>query len=301
MKLKKAIAALTAAVLMPGCLLVQNLPCAAAEETEPDPFSMLPGEGFDFGDLDLGDLGDLDLGGLGDWLPGDLDFGDTDPSALIDLLTDPDEQNEAGAWLLIDSCTVFPGGTLHIPIRLHADQPLAEFSCQFNIPEQVQFEYLETGTVDCGLTFEQDEQIMRFSSTEPVQPNITDVLAYLVCELPENTSDCQITCADVTAYNADGEAVGVAVCPGSVLIVTDNIDDLIEIPYDIPELGLDLNGDGSLSVADAVGAMRFLTEDDLFGGFELTEEAAALLDADSDGALTILDIRILLRSIGIML
>lgn len=56
----------------------------------------------------------------------------------------------------------------------------------------------------------------------------------------------------------------------------------------------DLNGDNTVSVADAVLFIRFITED---SSLTLSVEGIQYLDLDSDGSITLIDVELLLRNI----
>ena len=60
-----------------------------------------------------------------------------------------------------------------------------------------------------------------------------------------------------------------------------------------PYLGCDFNGDKTLSVADAVLMQRLLAEDDTLP-VKLTKEMLDAADLDSDGVLTMTDLRLLM-------
>ncbi|MBQ8920934.1 MAG: dockerin type I repeat-containing protein [Oscillospiraceae bacterium] len=90
-----------------------------------------------------------------------------------------------------------------------------------------------------------------------------------------------------STYNINLEDVVFAAVNGAVQIgeASEQIDD-------------DMNGDGTVSVADAVLLARFIAEDESLSNDQIDKILHAKPDQDNDGFITILDVAMLLKKLS---
>ncbi len=87
----------------------------------------------------------------------------------------------------------------------------------------------------------------------------------------------------------------------TILLVTgiflqNGLFDAVSVSAAVSVMNGDLNGDGALSIADAVLLVRLLTED---GDLQVSEATVLAADADGDGMLTLIDLTVLLKKLGV--
>ena len=196
------------------------------------------------------------------------------------------------AAIVIDTVSGYTGDTVDVPIRIQNNPGIAALSLNVSCDSsKLKLLGAEDGKILGSSTFIASDDLARIpyilnwddlSSANNSGNGIVATLKFEVLAAEGNAA-VEITVNQRSTYNVDLEEVVFAVTNGAVQIGK-------------PQNG-DMNGDGEITVADAVLLARFVTEDDT-----LTEEQVDGIlnekpDLDEDGLVTVLDIRAILKKL----
>gem|GEM_PF-7046950 len=107
-------------------------------------------------------------------------------------------------------------------------------------------------------------------------------------------------CADLTIFGDTGSAAETYAIKNDIPFSPLNAVSTTETTSTLPAVpgGNDLNGDGEITIADAVLLARFVSEDKALTAKEITGILNAEPDQDADGRITIMDVNAILKTLS---